>query len=293
MYRVFVSLLTAVVLFCTAVPARAQATQTGFVTVNGAQIFYTSTGTGIPMMLIHGYPLSGDLFTFQRSALSQLFRVITIDQRGFGRSVAPNPIASVDIYSNDVLGVMNALNIQQAVIGGHSLGGIVTLDVYRKAPQRFLGMLLIDTIAAPAPTIEKMMWRGYAQQSAEEGAESLLPLLLPEMFTGQTRVSQPGFPAGIANLVRQASLFGLIGGANALADRPDLRPVLPTISVPTLIIVGLEDSLTPVEVSRQLNAAIPRSALAIFPGASHAAIAEVAGAVNSAILAAARGIGIR
>ena len=83
-------------------------------------------------------------------------------------------------------------------------------------------------------------------------------------------------------------LNGLIGGATALAERPDLRPVRPTVRVPTLIIVGLEDSLTPIEQSQMLNAGIPGSLLAIIPQSSHAAIAERADAANAAILSAAR-----
>ncbi|MGH9944454.1 MAG: alpha/beta fold hydrolase [Pyrinomonadaceae bacterium] len=87
----------------------------------------------------------------------------------------------------------------------------------------------------------------------------------------------------MANIIRQASLNGLVGGANALAERPDLRPVLPTIRVPTLVLFGEEDSLTPVEVAQMLHAAIPDSELAIIRNASHAAILEKAPQANGII----------
>lgn len=255
----------------------------GFANINGARIFYTSTGRGEPLILIHGYPLSGELFKRQRERLSRRFRVITIDLRGFGRSVAPDEQGSIDIYANDVLALMDFLNIKKAIIGGHSMGGITTLNMYRRAPSRFKGMILIDTTAAPPPTVEQFQWRGYAQQSREMGAESLLPLLLPQFLTGDTRLSRPRLTMDVSDIIRQASLNGLVGGANALAERQDLRSVLPTITVPTLILFGLEDPLTSFEVGQMLRAGISDSLLALIPNASHAAILERAQEANAVI----------
>ncbi len=215
--------------------------------------------------------------------MSGRFQVITPDLRGFGRSIAPSEEASIGLYASDMLGLLDVLGIQQAVIGGHSMGGMVTIEMYRRAPERFRGMLLNATTAAPAPTIEQFTWRGYAQQSREQGAESLLPILLPQLLTGETRRSRPELTVEVANLIRQASLNGLVGGANALAERPDNRSVLPTISVPTLILFGLEDPLYSFEVAQMLHAAIPNSELAIIPEASHAAILEKSKRANQII----------
>lgn len=164
------------------------------------------------------------------------------------------------------------------------MGGITTLNMYRYAPTRFRAMVLIDTTPMPAPMVEQFMWRGYAQQSRLLGAESLLPLLLPEFLTGATRQTRPELVAEVSDLIRQASLNGLVGGANALADRPDLNGVPPGISVPTLILYGEEDSLTPIEIAKMLNASIPPSELVIIPGASHGASRERAEPANAAIL---------
>ncbi|MGH9944455.1 MAG: alpha/beta fold hydrolase [Pyrinomonadaceae bacterium] len=160
--------LTALLLILScAVGVRAQRPTTveGFADINGARIFYTITGRGEPLVLIHGYPLSGDLFDRQREALSGFYQVVTLDLRGFGRSVAPNEQASIELYASDVLGLMDFLGIQRAVIGGHSMGGITKLEMYRRAPERFIGMILNDTTAAPhrravhvaglCPTVER------------------------------------------------------------------------------------------------------------------------------------------
>lgn len=86
--------------------------------INGATIAYEITGLrGEPIVLIHGYPLNGDLFEQQRRVLSYTNRVITIDLRGFGRSIAPNDQASIDLYADDVLALLDRLGIPQAIIG--------------------------------------------------------------------------------------------------------------------------------------------------------------------------------
>ena len=242
--------------------------------INGATISYTITGRGEPLVLIHGYPLNGDLFDRQRQLLSLGFRVITLDLRGFGRSVAPDDAGSIDLYAQDVIGLLNLLNIQQAIIGGHSMGGAVTLRLYQIAPQRFRGMILNDPAAFPPPTVEQFLWRGYQQQSREQGAASLVPLLLPEFLTGKTRNERPELVTEVTNLILAASVNGLVGGARALETRPDFRPLFPTIAVPVLLLYGEEDSLTPMEQGRMLRQMIPNSELAIVRGATHGVIRE-------------------
>ncbi len=252
--------------------------------VNGVSISYTVTGLrGETIVLIHGYPLNGDLFERQRRVLGINNRVVTIDLRGFGRSTTPNDQATIDLYADDVSALLTRLNIQRAIIGGHSMGGAVTLRLYQREPQRFRGMILNDAVFMPPPTVEQFMWRGYQQQLRELGVPSIVPILLPEFVTGRSRTDRPELAAEITNQILMASVNGAIGGARALETRPDLRPVLPTIAVPTLILFGEEDSLTPMETARMLDLAIPNSDLAIIRGATHGVIREEGDAANAII----------
>ncbi len=269
----------------TTVCAQNQGTQQFTTTINGATIAYSITGaSGTPILLIHGYPLNGDLFEKQRQALSASYEVITMDVRGFGNSVAPDTQGTYDLYASDALALLDYLNIPQAIIGGHSMGGGIVTRLYQLAPTRFLGLILNDAAVMPPPTVEQNMWRGYQRQATEMGANVLfLPLLLPEFLTGHTRATRPALVVKVSNQVRAASLNGLIGGAHALETRPDLRPVFPTITVPTLILYGQEDSLTPMEQAQMISSEIPGSTLAIIPGASHGVIREAAGQANAVI----------
>ena len=266
--------------------ARAQSTQRFSAALNGAQISYAVTGDSAPViLLIHGYPLNGELFVKQRKALSAAgFRVITPDLRGFGDSVAPDENGSIDLYADDMFALLDQLGVSQAIIGGHSMGGAIALRMYQRAPERFLGMILNDPAAFPPPTVEQFMWRGYQQQARELGGASLVPLLLPEFLTGATRSKNFVLGSKTAALTTAASLNGLVGGAKALETRPDLQPVFPTISVPTLIVYGQEDSLTPIEQALALHGAIATSKLKIIPGASHGVVREAPGAANAAIV---------
>lgn len=256
----------------------------GTVEVNGASIFYSSQGEGEPMVLIHGYPLSGELFRDNVGPLAASYRVITVDLRGFGRSEAPDDQASIETYATDVLAVMDELGIDEAIVGGMSMGGITIFEMVRQAPERLSGIVLIDTVHLPAATAEAAMWRGVAAQAEEEGVASLADFLMPDMLSGNARMNREELVEHLSGLVEQASLEGAVGGANALADRPDSTATLGDITVPTLIIVGLEDTLTPFEVHEEMQGAIEGSELVIIPDAAHASNFEAAEAANEAIL---------
>lgn len=265
--------------------AQSAPTQEYTASINGATIAYTITGGGgDTVLLIHGYPLNGNLFEKQREALSGSYRVITVDLRGFGDSVAPDSNASIQIYANDVLALMDQLGISQAIIGGHSMGGAVTVQLYQMAPTRFLGMILNDAAVMPPPVAEQYMWLGFVEQAPMTQASGLLPLLVPNFLTGATRTTRPGLVQKVSQQIDAASLNGLIGGAHALQTRPDYSALFAQIAVPVLLLYGQEDTLTPVEQAMMLHTLLPQSKLVIVAGASHAVVREQPGAANTAIL---------
>ncbi len=255
-----------------------------YVEVNGARIFYQVSGQGQPILLLHGYPLSGALFARNRDALSTRFMVITLDHRGYGNSKAPGVPDSVETYAKDALDVMTELGVHEAIIGGHSMGGPITFEMYRRAPERFSGMILIDTIAKPAAPIEEGLWKGFAEQSKKKGVDSLVDPLMKDMLTGDTRTNQPEQVDYLTKVIEQCSQDAAIGGAKTLAGRPDSTDLLAQINVPTLVYVGVEDSIYPVKGARMMQEAIPNSTLATIPGGSHASVFEKPDQTNQVIM---------
>ncbi len=251
---------------------------------DGARIYYEVHGEGEPMVLVHGYPLNGGLFRDNVGPLSEQYQVVTLDLRGYGRSETPSSEGSIATYAGDVLAVMDAAGIEQAIIGGMSMGGPIVFEMYRQAPERFRGLILNDTIAAGAVPAEAGLWRGVAEQVEELGVASLVDFLMPDMLTADTRMNRPELVEYLGSLMEQASEDAALAGANALATRPDSAATLSEITVPTLILTGMEDSLYPYEIAQSMHEGILNSELVLLPGAAHAAIIEAADEANAAIL---------
>lgn len=146
------------------------------------------------------------------------------------------------------------------------------------------GMILIDTTAKAPPIPREELWKGFAMLAEQKGVDAMVAGLVPQMLTGDARLNNPGLVDSMGRLVKAASVQGAVAGAGALATRPDLTGVLPTIKVPTLIMVGQEDTVTPIAWSQDMHRAIDGSELVIIEGASHASILEQPRQANRAIL---------
>ncbi len=286
----FLFLTMAALVLAAAGPAQAQSDKSGTsgegqtVQVDGTEIFYQTSGEGQPLLLIHGYPLNGDLFAEQRSSLSSQFKVVTPDLPGYGRSGALQEDGSIEAYADAMLGFMDELGIDKAVIGGHSMGGMTALQMYKQAPERFSGLMLIDTAAIAAPIPLANLWMGFAEAAEQKGDKAMIAkLLVPNMLSGDTRRNDEQLVKTMKDLIDAASTQGLIAGGHALAQRSSYVAVLSTIDVPTLIIVGAEDTVTPMALAKSMHKKISGSKLEIISGASHAAIIEAPMEANSAI----------
>ena len=264
--------------------ADAQA-QSGSVQSGGATIAYRVQGHGPAMMLVHGYPLSGELFAKNRAALARRYTVVTPDLRGFGSSTTPDSKGGVQLYAKDMLAVMDHLHVRKAIIGGMSMGGPVVLEMYREAPQRFRGLILIDSTSSPANDVEKGEWPGFGNQARDKGVASMIPALMPNMLTGPTRMANPHLVNYLGGIVKKGSVNAAVAGGSTLAERPDSRPTLSHIKVPVLIVVGQDDPIYPVEMAQKMHQDTPGSRLVVVPGAAHAAIIEKPEVCNQAIAA--------
>jgi len=248
----------------------------------GLSIFYNDEGQGEPMILIHGFPLSSEMWQPQRAALQHRFRVITPDLRGMGRSDVPTGGYSMITYADDILALMDELGIAQAIVGGMSMGGYITFALLRRAPDRIKGVMLIDTKATADDDTTKAKRRSLIEQVRSEGPAAAAET--ENMLTPRTHEEQPELVVYVKRIMASTPADGIVGALHAMIERPDSSAMLPEIAVPTLVVVGSDDPLTPPDAARAMAEAIPNTQLVIIEGAAHASNLERPDQVNKALL---------
>jgi pimeloyl-ACP methyl ester carboxylesterase len=243
---------------------------------------HMDVGRGLPVVLLHAFPLNRSMWEAQVAALLGECRCIVPDLRGFGDSPMTGPY-TMDRYADDVAGLLDALQIEQAVIGGLSMGGYVALALWRRHRKRVRALVLADTRAI-ADTPEAAAKRVELMEVARTaGVPAVVDKQLPGMVGKSTRDKQPDLIERIRSAMVRTSAEGIVGALEAMRTRPDSTPLLPGIDVPTLVVVGAEDAITPVREARALHEAIPNSRLEIVPEAGHLSNLERPAAFNTAL----------
>jgi 3-oxoadipate enol-lactonase len=251
--------------------------------VGDTEIAFDDIGSGFPVVFLHGFPLNRTMWEPQVTALVAEFRCITIDMRGFGGSGGGTPPYTIDRYADDVAAVLDTLGIERAVIAGLSMGGYIAFALWRRHRHRVRALVLADTRAV-ADTIEVMERRRELIEAAEEkGATAVANMQIAGRVGRTTRDKRPDIYDAMHRMVAQASVTGIIGATEALISRPDSTPTLSTIDVPTLIIVGEEDVITPVKDARRIQEGIAGSRLEVLKGAGHLSNVERPAAFNTVV----------
>ena len=200
----------------------------------------------VPVVLLHGFPLDRTMWKPQLEELQDQCRVIAPDFRGFGGTSAALSNVSIDQFADDVAGLLDALKIKQpVVVGGLSMGGYVALSFARRHAARLGGLILADTRAeadSPESRANRDKMIAFAKTNP---ASSVIEQMLPRLIGGETQVHHPEIAGTLRALGSRQSTAGIVAALQALRDRPDATAGLAAIRVPTLVVVGAEDILTP------------------------------------------------
>jgi pimeloyl-ACP methyl ester carboxylesterase len=236
------------------------------------------------VVLLHAFPLNAHMWEPQMAPLAANgWRVIAPHVRGVADGAADPPTTGIDDYAADVVDLIDALHIEDAVIGGCSMGGYLALALLRLAPNYVRGLLLVDTRSqADAP--DALEGRKKLLKMAEEqGPAAVLADMEPKLLGETTRRERPHVAARLRDLAMRNSNDAVAGMVRALMSRKDSTPLLSEIRVPTLIVVGEEDTITPPALSQQMHAAIAGSTLEILPGVGHLPNLEAPDAFNAVL----------
>jgi pimeloyl-ACP methyl ester carboxylesterase len=243
---------------------------------------HADVGRGLPVVLLHAFPLNRTMWEPQIAALFGECRCIAPDLRGFGDSPRSGPY-SMDRYADDVVALLDALQIDRAVVGGLSMGGYIALALWRRHRNRIRALVLADTRSG-ADNDEGKQKRGELIALAQsEGSAAVADRQVTGLLGKSTREKQPELVDRIRSIMAGESPDGIVGALEAMRNRPDSTPLLAGIDVPTLIVVGDEDVLTPPKEARAMHAAIRGSRLEVIPGAGHLSNLERPAAFNAAL----------
>ncbi|WP_091670870.1 alpha/beta fold hydrolase [Amycolatopsis marina] len=241
----------------------------------------------LPLVLLHAFPVDARMWNPVREPLAARRRLITPDQRGLGRTPLPESEhePSLDVAARDVLAMLDRLELDRVVLGGCSMGGYVTMAVLRAAPERVGGLVLIDT-KATADTEDARNTRLTVAQRAEAEASTgwLAESMMPKLLGEQTREGRPDVVETVRDLVESQRPEGIAWAQRAMAARPDSTELLRGTDVPTLIIVGEQDTLTPPEAARALAESMPSAEFAMVGGAGHLTPLEAPERVSTEVL---------
>jgi pimeloyl-ACP methyl ester carboxylesterase len=250
--------------------------------VGDTEIAFDDIGSGIAVVFLHAFPLNRTMWEPQVGALVAESRCITKDVRGFGDSPHAPPY-SMDRYADDVAGVLDALQIEQAVVVGLSMGGYAAFALWRRHRHRIRGLVLADTRSG-ADTPEGVARRRQMIEIVRtQGSTAIANLQIAGLMGATTREKRPDIYDAVHRMIAQAPVEGIAGALEAMLSRPDSTASLGSINVPTLIVVGEEDTLTPVSESRALNDAIAGSRLEILTQAGHLSSLERPAAFNTVV----------
>ncbi|MGE3316221.1 MAG: alpha/beta fold hydrolase [Planctomycetaceae bacterium] len=254
------------------------------VSIGGSEIAVYDEGSGPPILFVHGFPLSHEMWNSQIDALRETHRCIAPDLRGFGDSDITMGIVSMEEFADDLVGLIKALGITEPVVYcGLSMGGYIAFPFLQKYGSHVRALILCNT-RAQADTTEGAQNRlKLAALAMAKGPDAALEAMMPRLFAADTPTQRPDVIEQMRRMIMKTNPIGIAAGLSGMAARPDSTALLELIDVPTLVIVGTEDRITPPEDAKKMADAIPGAKFVEIEHAGHMSPMENPAAVNAAL----------
>jgi pimeloyl-ACP methyl ester carboxylesterase len=251
--------------------------------IDDVQLAYDSIGSGSPIIFVHGYPFNRTLWSEQVAALSDKYRVITVDLRGFGESSSSGSPATMSRMAQDVAKLMDELNISAATLAGLSMGGYVLLSFYKQFEDRVSALVLADTRAGADTEEGKKVRAQQAETILAEGMAGTADAMLQKLLTPETVAKRADIVKRVRDMMVKTKPEGAAAALMGMASREDHTDLLSQIKCPTLILVGRTDPITPVADSELMHQKINDSKLIVIENAAHVSNIEQVDKFNTAL----------
>lgn len=243
---------------------------------------HTADGRG-PVVLLHGFPLTGAMWDELVPALADRYRVIVPDLRGHGRTAAPPGPYAVADHAADVVALLDRLGIERAAVVGLSMGGFIAMHLLADHADRVSAAVLADTRAPGDPPDRQAIRRAQAAVIRSEGLGAFAEQVLPRMFSPVAFSSRPDLVDRFRRTITGQRPEAVVAALLGLAMRPPMLGRLVGVTVPSLVLVGENDVATTPDDSRELAATIPSAELEVIPRVGHMSCWENPAAFNAAV----------
>jgi pimeloyl-ACP methyl ester carboxylesterase len=251
------------------------------ISIGDGSIHYREAGSGNDVVvLVHAFPLHSEMWEPQLSALAATFRVIAPDQRGLGGSGPAPAAATMELIAGDIASLLRSLGIRRACFAGLSMGGYVTLELWRRAPGLFRALALCDTKATPDTIEAKEGRETFARNALEKGIGWVADDFAPKLLRPQ---ADPAVDRRVREIIATNSPAGVAAAQRGMAARPDSVPTLPLITCPTIAVRGAEDGVTSEADLSRIAQTVKGARLITIPGAGHLPNLENPAAFNATL----------
>ncbi len=241
------------------------------ITVNNITVSYTDEGAdNLPVIIfIHGFPFNKETWDKQVVAFKENFRVIAYDVRGHGKSYLGTDDFTIELFVKDLLSLMDALDIENTVLCGLSMGGYIALKAMENHPHRFDALVLCDTnCKADSPEAKEKRMKAI-ESIRENGIEKFADDSLKNFFAQQSYTTKKELVAEVKEIIVTTTEKSVIRTLLALSKRKETCTTLWKIKVPVLILVGEEDKITPPDTAKFMHEEINGSVMSIIENAGH------------------------
>ncbi|HEY3423801.1 MAG TPA: alpha/beta hydrolase [Negativicutes bacterium] len=253
--------------------------------INGTTLAYSDRGNGLPLVLIHGFPLCRKMWRPQADKLSKSgCRVITPDLRGFGESEMTTGMVTMNSYADDIVALMDHLGLDKAVVGGMSMGGYVLLNLLERYPDRVAASIFMVTKAGGDDEAGKARRTALAEACRAQGILPVAEAFRNVLFAPATLTDSPELVDEVLGWVNATDPQGAAAGLIAMRDRKDYIELLANIAQPALVIGADQDQAIPLDNSRILAEGLPDAELSVIHGGGHMVNLEQPVGFNETIL---------
>ncbi len=217
------------------------------------------------LLLIHAFPVDAGMWEEQVTDLEGHASVLAPSLPGFGGTPGARDVLSMDAAADFLAGELDRAEVDRAVVCGLSMGGYVAFSLWRRHRHRVAGLVLADSRAEPDDEAGREKRRALAEKAHAEGSDAIADAPPPLLSEG----ADAALWDRVKGMIRRQPGQGIAAAALGMAERPDSRPILGEIDVPTTVVVGSGDTLTPPEMSRSMAEAIRGAELVVLGGAGH------------------------